>query len=564
VRRTLARHAGALLLFAAVVVVLLWPLLERGIDRAVLYPHLDTDWQELPEPVQGWQRADITFTAALVARNAWAVARHPHRIFDAEHCAPSRSTLALTDPVISLGLLGVPAQLATGDAILTYNLALASLLLLSAFAMYLLVYDWTRVHVAGLVAGLFFAFGLEKIQDIGHPFVYDTSWIVLAWLFARRLFAFGRWWDALGLALSGSLQLATAFYPALGALLLSLPLGGWLLWHHGLSSRRMAQLGVVVAVVLLAAAWVYSPYLELRSAGLGAGMPPIHGSWSQLLPGRIRGVAWSAALLALAGLVAPRAQAFGRSDADPRWAILAGSLLAVGGSTETVYSALASLLPGLDLVRVPARVAATAQTGVALLAGIGAAALLRTLRARAPRVSAAAAAGLVAAASIELLLVPTLRAPQGRRYAVLEVRPRPEELELFHALAQMGNSGPVLELPFVDLLESSTRPLNPGRILRAAYHHRRTSACFASLRPREFDLLSELIGGQLPNYANDFPARELAQLGFTTVVVDSSTLWGDSVKRLVQDEIASGSGSLELLHEAPPLAAYSLSAGKGW
>jgi hypothetical protein len=125
---------------------------------------------------------------------------------------------------------------------------------------------------------------------------------------------------------------------------------------------------------------------------------------------------------------------------------------------------------------------------------------------------------------------------------------------------------PHLDLPFVGLLENSTRPLNPARILRAAWHHRRTSACFASLRPPEFDLLSRLIGGQLPNYADDFPARALAELGFTTVIVDSSTLWGESVTRLVQDE--SGSGSLALLHEAPPLAAYALSAGspagKGW
>ena len=209
-------------------------------------------------------RSDIEFETWLVARHAYTLVRRPWRLFDTEHCAPGEKTLTLGLPMITLGLLAVPASL-LGDPILTYNLSLATLFLASAVAMYLLISDWTGVPAAGIAAGLFYAFHRVKLDQIFHPTEVDTAWIVFALFFARRLFADGRWRDAVGLAVAAALQIAASFYMPLASVFLAIPFAAWLLLSYGLRRVRAAQLLCVALAVVLAVVAMYGPYLAARA-----------------------------------------------------------------------------------------------------------------------------------------------------------------------------------------------------------------------------------------------------------------------------------------------------------
>jgi hypothetical protein len=123
-----ATHAGALLVFLAAEAVLFRGAV--GVDLRVAAPI-----QVLPGVEEGPAKADLSFVVWLVARNARTLLREPGRLFDAEPCAPAPEALALGEPGLTLGLLAVPAWLATGDPVATFDLLSLALPLLAALAM---------------------------------------------------------------------------------------------------------------------------------------------------------------------------------------------------------------------------------------------------------------------------------------------------------------------------------------------------------------------------------------------------------------------------------------------
>jgi hypothetical protein len=543
-----ARLALLLATLLAAIAAVFWDLRGHGIGRAVLYDRVAPGGAPHSPQMQAFIREDAILISALVARNADSLVRRPHRIFDPGHCFPATHALALTDPLISLGLLGVPAWITTGDPVATYNVAHALLLLLSALAMVLLVRDWTGVASAGLVAGLLYAFAPPRLHDVTHSFLYDTSWALLGIFFARRLFAAGRWRDALGLALCGALQLGTSLYAMLASLAVALPFAAWLFWHYRLRSVRPLQLLAVVAGVGIAAAFVFASYAG--AGGVRSDSPPLFAAWRSFAPGGTLAPAWTGMILALVGLGVARRRALRDLDGDPRWAIALGALLAAALSTGWLYGPLSSALPGLEMVRVPARVASGVQLGAAVLAGIGVAALLRPLPAYAALLVAAL---LVCLAAGELLWLPRRDAPDGARFAVLELRPPAEALEVFDRLEALGNEGPVLELPD-DPRSFSAEEVPARRILLSAYHGRRTSACFGSLRPPGREPLLELFRSWPgpPGY------DALRELGFTTIVVDGATLMGRQWRRHLELAAADPALRLRPLHANERFAAWAL------
>jgi hypothetical protein len=453
--------------------------------------------------------------------------------------------LTSSDPLIALGFLGIPAELAGGEPAAVYDFALAALLLLSGLAMTLLVSDWTGVPAAGLVAGLLYAFDATRLRDIDHPFVYDTSWTLLALFFARRLLARGRWRDAVGLALSAALQLGTSLYAMLAAASVAAPLLVWLLWLYRLRHARLGQLACATALVLCAAWLVLGPYLAVRSAGeVPLQQAPYFAAWADFAPGGRRAAAWSSVALALAGLVLPSRRALSGLAGDPRPALVAGALLAALLATGPAFSALSALLPGLDMVRVPARIGSGVQLALCLMAGIGAAALIRSARSAA--LAAALQAALLLAVGLETVVLPNLAEPSHVRFEALRVRPPRESVAFFEALGRMGNAGPVLELPLETTPYESMQHA-PARIVLAAYHRRRTSACFGSFVPPARQRLAEV--------SARFDA--LRGLGFTTLVLHQA-LPGAVATRRWLDQNVGPDGPLRVLLEDASLVAYSI------
>lgn len=506
-------HALAALTFGLVLVVRFRGLLALDLTEMASFGAIDhAPWGQMA-------LGDLRFVIWLVSRNARTLLHDPARLFDAETCHPSERALALGEPGIALGVLGVPFQAAFGDPVLTFNCVLLALLLISAFAAYLLVCEWTGEPAAGIFAGLLYGLHPARMGNPVHPYLWDTGWTVLAMFFATRLLSRGRWRDAAGLALAVTLQLGGSLYAILGGFAVALPCSIALLAQHGWRRLRLGPCLLVAALVVLAAAAFYTPYLMLRgeeSALARSGQVVM--LWSHFLPGRPRFSGWLLVVFAILGLVLSQR----RGPRGIRWALLAGWLLvlwlasgpdptfpvALRGPSVPVslwppdlYGALSRLLPGLDLVRVPAEISAAANLALGLLAGLGAAALLlRTPR----RWRRGVVLGLVLLAAADVLRAASLG---GGEIRYRRVRPHAERLAVFQELEDLGNDGPIFERT------GRVAALDSHGVLASAYHHRRTSACWSSFDPKRREL--RRIGDELPSAE---AVRELSGMGFTTVV----------------------------------------------
>ena len=404
-------------------------------------------------------------------------------------------------------------------------------------AMYLLVSDGTGSAAGGIIASLFYVFYWPSLGDPVHSYTYDTTGVVLALFFSRRLFAFGHWRDAAGLAAGIALQIGASFYPLIAAALLGLPFAVWLLIRYRLRRVRATQLALVVAVAASAALFTFEPYLELAAAGTLPYRTFQHfakpGSY---LPSGMLWPGWPCLALALAALLGRGRQVLG-IEADPRPALLIGAfavaILAAGpdsgwllaGAGKQVYLFALQMIPGLAVVRVPGRISVGVQLVLCILAGLGAARLLRLPPRRFAPPLAVALILLVFCVTVQ---PPLLGMEPPTSYAPRKMRPPAKLLAFYASLESPGDAGPMLELPFHPKLlgDNEVNPYGgPHRlwyfseqaqqVLLAAYHGRRTSGCVASVIPPEREALHELEDRVWRRPV----LRELARLGFTTIVV---------------------------------------------
>jgi hypothetical protein len=545
-------HVIAVLLFVLAALITFRDVLQAGPMSSAMVSNMET---RLPI-----SEGDVIFEAWLTARNARTLATAPHQLFDTPHCAPATRTLTLGVPMITMGLLAIPVALFTENPALAYNFATFVLLVLSALAMYLLVREWTGVPAAGVVAGLLYAFNPIRVGiNITHPSVWDSAWLVFALFFSGRLFAHGRWRDAVGLALACSLQIGASFYPLLAAAMMAPVFAGWLVYQYGFRSVRISQLVFVFVVIAIAVALLLGPYLDAREAGeIGGRSTFYYARWSALLPGGALFLGWGVVILGLIGSCVPRDQLSEKLAGDPRWALAIGAVvttaIAAGPFNNQIlhliwpgspfqipnlYMQLVSFIPGLDSIRLVLRLIVAFQVAFCIFAGVGAAWLMKRSGNREM---------IVSSVMIALALLSIIPEPDPRE--TVEVRVDPEEIRFFEELDAMGNRGPILEVPFLTGIGRSLEA--PKRILPAVYHHRRMSTCFGSFRAPERELLAELVA-ELPESG---VIEELRQLGFTTLVLNKRAVMYALV---IKQKIQRGTGKrIRLLLENEMLAAYDL------
>jgi hypothetical protein len=144
---------------------------------------------------------------------------------------------------------------------------------------------------------------------------------------------------------------------------------------------------------------------------------------------------------------------------------------------------------------------------VALLAGIGAAGLVRVTP---PAYTRYVAGALVLVSFIVIVRPAYLGLEPPVVYRPERVGPSAEEVAFFDALAASGNTGPILEVPdpIVAIADSA------GRVLRSAYHHRRTSACYSSYTTPQ----ARQVRGLIERIPHPEAFQELLGLGFTTLL----------------------------------------------
>lgn len=499
-RRACCWHLAALLVFAAGVSVLfraLW-----GQDPTAVVP---------ANPQGMFTGDDLSFVVWLISRNASALLSAPWHLFDIEPCYPVEHALALGEPGVSLGVLATPVLALGGNPFLVFNVVSLALPLVAACAMYALVREWTGAPAAGIVAGCVYGLHPVKTWNVIHPYVQDSAWTVLALLFAQRLFAHHRWRDAIGLGLCAALQIGASFYPLISGAVIGVAFLVWLLLHHGVRRQRLPQLLLVAAMVATAAAFVYGPFLSLRAEGaLSPRRWQAFAVWDAFLPALGGYLGWTIVLLLPLGLASPRRRALPGLGGDPRPALLVAALaialLATGGG---VYRAVASVIPGLDVVRVPRFVMGGVHLCASVLAGLGAAALLGWTPAR---WRALVACALVAIAWIDVVRPPLPGLPPRVPLQTFALAPDAPTLAFYRTLAASGNAGPLLEVPMDDQRAAG--------VLLSLWHRRRTSRCYGSYSPPVVEAVIR-IAGRLPGRDAVLAAGEL---GFTTIVVRTRSL----------------------------------------
>lgn len=550
------------IVFGLVAAVTFGPIWRAGASSVVPTHATDAPWMYIT-------RADATFEAWQVSRHAHTLLNNPLRLFDTEHCAPWENTLTLGVPMVTMGILAMPVHMATGDPIATYNIVLVLLCLISAAAMYVLVTDWTRAPAAGIVAGLLFGFHAIRLGHIVHPAEWDVAWTAFGLFFARRLLANGRWRDAFGLGLVVTLQVWASFYALLTAAFVTLPFAVWLVVHYGLRKVRPAQLAAVVVVVAVASIILFAPYLQAQggSSFLRRSESEMRfAAWSDYLPSGPFFLGCLLPALAAVALICGRERAVKGLDGDPRWALLGGAILvqviAAGpfnheilapllsdvSRAPNLYRLVAGVLPGLDTIRVVARLSAGVHLVACVLAGMGAAALIGLAR----RYGTLVGAVLVGVAAFDVAGPPLLRIEPTYTWQLHPAAASEASIEFYRALEALGDTGPLLELP-VDR-EAGGIAFAPSRILLSFYHHRRTSACYGSYYDRGDR-------GRIVGLAERLPGADavdqLRGMGFRTVVVDQPVV-DQALRQRIDAAGRDGSDQLPVLHRNGSMAAYSL------
>ncbi|MGE0043641.1 MAG: hypothetical protein AB7V01_20910, partial [Vicinamibacterales bacterium] len=333
---------------------------------------------------------------------AWVLGWVAHAIttgrplFDANMFFPAPEALAHTDHMAALGALAVPIWLATGNAVLAFNLLQLAGPALAGWGMFVLARDWTDDAAAAAVSGVAFGFSSFVFLHNAH--------LNLTWLAGIPLgiLALDRWWEQPTWPRLGALWGVTIFTALVSwylALMLGLVLAAYLVAlvvaRRGVPHAETRAWQVVAGLALGIAVLLpfVAPYLgrgaeageaaafatDLRSylvpsdvtwlGGLlhARGWTEARGIWGE----KTQFLGWLALALASAGVVAGFRR---RGLALPRWRVVflvavgtSGLLLSFGPAPSgwSLFDMLATV-PGVGGFRATARFGVLVSFAVAL------------------------------------------------------------------------------------------------------------------------------------------------------------------------------------------------------
>jgi hypothetical protein len=335
-------------------------------------------------------------------------------LFEANKLFPLPHALAYGEHLFGISLFTLPVYAATRNPVLAYNIAWIAAYMLSAAAVHVLAWRYTRDHLAAMTAALAFTFCFFRMHHgHGHLNLIWCFWIPLSFVAMDRWAERPTWarlaaWTAIIV-----LQALAAWYQAV---LIVVADGIFLVWLFAVERKmpRPSQVmlhGLAGAVAAFALVWPFARYYFILhaeppsyAAGAAADLvgwfvPPENtwmGQW--LLAHQVKGPRWiwgeitvylgwvTVGLAALGAVIAMRG-----SDVLARRArffIVLGAIaavLALGPFPSEVASGsfgwspfgILAHVPGLSLFRIPARYTELLNLALALLAAIACAALHR-------------------------------------------------------------------------------------------------------------------------------------------------------------------------------------------
>jgi hypothetical protein len=357
---------------------------------------------------------------------AWDADRLRHGlsgIWDAPNFFPYRHTLLYSDHLIGVALFTAPLQWLTGNPVLVYNVAFLASYVISGAGMYLLARELTGRRDAALVAGFIYACQPFRASHLSHLQWLITGWLPLSLWALHRYFATRARRYAIASTVFFLLQSLTAAYFTYFGLLPLLIVGLVEWWRARVPltaiARHFAPAAALALVVMLPVARAYYDVrgdtgqrrsdqdIRRNSADMGdyfGAAPQLHvwggpgrGSEHELFPG-------AAALgLAAIALVAVR-----RSPRTLIYAAVLGSafVLSLGPAPSAwghrlgvpgPYWLLLHVVPGLDGLRAPARLAVVVHLALGVLAAFGAAWVIDRVMPRARVIAIAVIVSVVAA-----------------------------------------------------------------------------------------------------------------------------------------------------------------------
>jgi len=354
---------------------------------------------------------DPLLNAWILAWDATSALHGFHGYWTGLFFYPYPDTVAYSEHLLGIALFTAPLQWSTGNPVLSLNVAIIGSAVLAGFGMWLLARDLCGRDDVAFVAGLAFACAPFRGPHIAHLQVLASGWIpVSLWALGRYLRTRERRW--LGAwAIAFFLNAASNGYYLYFATVPTAIVFAHGLWRSRAHARRMlldmavAGLAVIAGLAPIAAAYLrvrreqglsrtladalqysadFASYVHaserlwLWGALLPAGRPEL-----QLFPGL---VVVTLAAAAIVRTPAPRreVETGGRpSPSDGRvYAAIAvvalvlslGPRIRVFGATlpfQGPYGWLMAIVPGLDGLRVPARLAPIVSLGLAGAAAVG-------------------------------------------------------------------------------------------------------------------------------------------------------------------------------------------------
>jgi hypothetical protein len=387
------------------------------------------------------------WNVAWVARTLVADPRH---VFDANIFYPHRGALAYSENNLGAGALAIPVYWLTRNPYASLNFAMLLAFVLTASGMYYLVRYLTDDRRAAAISAIAFAFCPFVFAHTAHIQLLMTSglpWALLA--FHRMVDRPGpRRGAALGAAMAAQ-AICCGYYGVFVVLMVGFAIlvicVSRRLWTNGRCWMAIAIAASVSVTLVLPA---FLPYVTLqRVAGFHRELKDAvqySANWSDYLASSSYAHAWMLSHLpawtevSFPGFVTT---ILGVAGAWVAWRYRRREVLALyGGLTllafwasfgpaAGLYSALYATVPMFAWMRAPARFGLIVGFGLAVLAGVAIAALLR--RVRRPAVVTAA---LVMAAAGEL--------------AVPLYLPEVPPVEPVYRTLAMLPRGPVIEMPF--------------------------------------------------------------------------------------------------------------------
>lgn len=490
---TLKSHGVAALLYAALTILMTWPLASR---------------------LNLMEAGDSSYFAWAMAWTTRALLSDPLSLPHANTLHPLRYALFLDEPIVATSILSLPLRLLTGDPIVILNLVRLLTFFLTALGVRALALSLGMSPLSAFAVGALFSFSSNRTSTPAHLSVLGTQFLPLYFLFLHR---WGRTGSPRAAALAGTFfglsAWACGYQALLAAAILPIPI---LLLIEKREFLKTAPLGLAAALALL---------LPLRWLHLQALKPlqyerttdetiffsaPLEGLFSTSASNRIWGALTEnlrsiveadlfqgITVLVLAGLALGSVRTVSASRRTIAvYAMLAACAVLVALGPEirlfgaTLFKGPFHWLREIELfrmIRVPARASVFVCLGLSVLAGFG----LDRIR-RIGLKALLAGVALAEATSAPLNVVAAERCIDSREsappvYAWLRAQPL---------------DAPAIELPILpnDGLFQRPRFDDSVYLLRSTTHWKRLVNGYAGTEPAQYARVREVM--------RDFPSNE--------------------------------------------------------